>query len=468
MLTPKLCIIGAGSTEFTTRIVTDLFLIDEFKTIEISLMDIDPQRLKISEIVLKSIAKKLNKKVIISAHLNRKDALKNANFVLTSIQVGGYKPSTIIDFEIPKKYGLHQTIADTLGIGGIMRALRTIPVLEEICNDIDNVCPNAIWMQYVNPMAMNMIAINKIAPHLKSIGLCHSVQGTAEMLANDLGENIDNIVYDCAGINHMAFYTKFEKKSQNGKKENLYPKLKLIAEKIVRGELSSSRSLNPEIHGRALSEKVRYEILKRLGYFVTESSEHFAEYVPWFIKQNRSDLIEKFNIPLDEYIERCKASTKQWNNLEKSINTKTNIETALNGTNIHLENLKKSNEYASDIVLATMKNNPNKVYGNVSNKNYLIPNLPDDCCVEVPCIIDKNGIHPEKVKPLPLHLVSLIQTNISVQQLTVDAILNKKRESVYHAAMLDPLTSSQLSTDEIWQLVDEMLEAHGSYIPKLN
>ena len=468
MLNPKLCIIGAGSTEFTTRIVTDLFLIDEFKAIEISLMDIDPKRLKISEIVLKSIARKLDKRVIFSSHLNRKDALKNANFVLTSIQVGGYKPSTVIDFEIPKKYGLHQTIADTLGIGGIMRALRTIPVLEEICMDIDNVCPDAIWMQYVNPMAMNMIAINKIAPHLKTIGLCHSVQGTAEMLANDLGESINNIEYDCAGINHMAFYTKFEKKFKNGKKENLYPKLKIIAEKILNGELSSTRSLNPEIHGRALSEKVRYEILKRLGYFVTESSEHFAEYVPWFIKQNRTDLIEKFKIPLNEYIDRCIASTKQWQNLEKSIDTNSNIEVALNGTNIDLEKLTKSNEYASDIVLANMKNHAVKVYGNVSNKNYLIPNLPNDCCVEVPCIIDKNGIHPEKVEPLPLHLVSLIQTNINVQLLTVDAVLNKKRESVYHAAMLDPLTSSQLSIDEIWQLVNEMLEAHGSYIPKLN
>ena len=468
MLNPKLCIIGAGSTEFTTRIVTDLFLIDEFKAIEISLMDIDPKRLKISEIVLKSIARKLDKRVIVSSHLNRKDALKNADFVLTSIQVGGYKPSTVIDFEIPKKYGLHQTIADTLGIGGIMRALRTIPVLEEICKDIDNVCPDAIWMQYVNPMAMNMIAINKIAPHLKTIGLCHSVQGTAEMLANDLGESINNIEYDCAGINHMAFYTKFEKKFKNGKKENLYPKLKIIAEKILNGELSSTRSLNPEIHGRALSEKVRYEILKRLGYFVTESSEHFAEYVPWFIKQNRTDLIEKFKIPLNEYIDRCIASTKQWQNLEKSIDTNSNIEVALNGTNIDLEKLTKSNEYASDIVLANMKNHAVKVYGNISNKNYLIPNLPNDCCVEVPCIIDKNGIHPEKVEPLPLHLVSLIQTNINVQLLTVDAVLNKKRESVYHAAMLDPLTSSQLSIDEIWQLVNEMLEAHGSYIPKLN
>ncbi len=453
---PKLCIIGAGSTEFTKRIVTDLLLMDDFKSIELSLMDIDGERLKVSEVVIKAIADQLNANPTITSHLDRREALKGAEFVQTTIQVGGFKPSTLIDFEIPKKFGLRQTIADTLGIGGIMRGLRTIPVLESICSDIEEVCPEAIWLQYVNPMAMNMMAINKISPQIQAVGLCHSVQGTAEMLANDLGENIDDIEYNCAGINHMAFYTKFEKKKLNGMNEDLYPKLKKLAEKVVDGSYSSSRSQNAEIHGRTLSEKVRYEMLKRLGFFVTESSEHFSEYVPWFIKQNRPDLIKKFEIPLDEYIDRCKASIEQWENYEKAIVKDSQLETY------------KSKEYASDIIKAKVNNHPVKIFGNVSNENNLIPNLPFDCCVEVPCIIDEKGIHPQPVEPLPLHLVSLMQTNINVQKLTVEAIINRKKENVYFAAMMDPLTSSNLSTDEIWKLVDELISAHGDYIPKLN
>ena len=452
----KLCIIGAGSTEFTKRIVTDLFLMNEFKSLELSLMDIDPERLKVSEIVIKALADQLNADPKITSHLDRNEALKGADFVQTSIQVGGYKPSTVIDFEIPKKYGLRQTIADTLGIGGIMRGLRTIPVLEDICHSIEDICPDAIWLQYVNPMAMNMMAINKIAPEVQAVGLCHSVQGTAEMLANDLGENINDIEYSCSGINHMAFYTKFEKKSLNGENTDLYPKLKKLADKVVNGTYLSSRSQNAEIHGRALSEKVRYEILRRLGYFVTESSEHFSEYVPWFIKQGRDDLIEKYDIPLDEYIDRCEASVKQWKNFANALEKESKLETY------------KSNEYASEIMKAKVSGESTIIYGNVSNEENLIPNLPKDCCVEVPCIINKNGIEPQKVQALPLHLVSLIQTNISVQRLTVEAIMNKKRESVYHAAMLDPLTSAQLSIDEIWSLVDELIDAHGDYIPTLN
>ena len=452
----KLCIIGAGSTEFTKRIVTDLLLMNEFKLLELSLMDIDPERLKVSEIVIKALADQLNADPKITLHLDRNEALKGADFVQTSIQVGGYKPSTVIDFEIPKKYGLRQTIADTLGIGGIMRGLRTIPVLQDICHSIENICPDAIWLQYVNPMAMNMMAINKIAPEVQAVGLCHSVQGTAEMLANDLGENIIDIEYSCSGINHMAFYTKFEKKSLNGENIDLYPKLKKLADKVVNGTYLSSRSQNAEIHGRTLSEKVRYEILRKLGYFVTESSEHFSEYVPWFIKQGRDDLIEKYDIPLDEYIDRCEASVKQWKNYANALERESKLETY------------KSNEYASEIMKAKVSGKSTIIYGNVSNQENLIPNLPKDCCVEVPCIINKNGIEPQKVETLPLHLVSLIQTNISVQKLTVEAIMNRKRESVYHAAMLDPLTSAQLSIDEIWSLVDELIEAHGDYIPTLN
>ena len=451
----KLCIIGAGSTEFTKRIVTDLFLMKEFRSIELSLMDIDAERLRVSEFVIKSIAEQLNVKPIISSYLNRREALKGADFVQTTIQVGGYKPSTLIDFDIPKKFGLRQTIADTLGIGGIMRGLRTIPVLESICKDILDVCPNAIWLQYVNPMAMNMMAIDRISSDIKAIGLCHSVQGTAEMLANDLNENIKDISFSCAGINHMAFYTKFEKILKDGSKEDLYPRLKKIAKKVVNGEHTSSRSKNAEIHGRALSEKVRYEMLLRLGFFVTESSEHFSEYVPWFIKPGRKDLIEKFEIPLDEYIDRCEASISIWENHEKALNKESEIITY------------PSNEYASEIIKANVTNNSILINGNVPNSSSLVPNLPKEACVEVPCKINGRGIFPIKVDALPIHLTALMQTNINVQNLTVEAIMTKKREHVYHAAMLDPITSSQLTIDEIWSLVDQMIEAHGKFIPEL-
>ena len=279
----KLTIIGAGSTVFTKNIVVDLLTIEEFKSMEIALMDIDEKRLEKTYEVLMLVSKKINAKPIISKHTSRKEALLNADFVQTTIQVGGYKPSTIIDFEIPKKYGLNQTIADTIGIGGIMRGLRTIPVLLEIAKDIMEICPNALWLQYVNPMCSNMIAINKVYPELNSIGLCHSVQGTAEMLAKDLNEDFNDIDYLCAGINHMAFYQKFRKKSTG---EDLYPKLKSIAEKILNDEIVSSRTKQKEFYtNKNLHEKVRYEILRRFGYFVTESSEHFAEYVPWFIKK---------------------------------------------------------------------------------------------------------------------------------------------------------------------------------------
>ena len=231
----KLTIIGAGSTEFTKRIVTDLLLMDEFKSISLALMDINKERLDITEKVINSVSNRLGANPKIKKYTNRKESLVGADFVQTTIQVGGYRPSTIIDFEIPKKFGLQQTIADTLGIGGIMRGLRTIPVLEEICSDIKNVCPKAIWLQYVNPMAINMIAINRIAPEITSVGLCHSVQGTAEMLAKDLEEKIEDIRYDCAGINHLAFYTKFEKIHSDGSVENLYPRLNLLADQILNG-----------------------------------------------------------------------------------------------------------------------------------------------------------------------------------------------------------------------------------------
>ena len=452
----KLTIIGAGSAVFTKNIVTDLLSINAFKNMEIALQDIDTIRLKASHELLKVISKKLNASPKITSHTDRRAALVGSDFVQTTIQVGGYKPSTVIDFEIPSQYGLKQTIADTLGIGGIMRALRTIPVLLDIAKDVMEICPNAIWLQYVNPMCANMIAINKSFPGIKTLGLCHSVQGTAEMLAKDLGENIDDIDYLCAGINHMAFYKKFEKKINGSQKEDLYPRLKEIADKIVNDEILSSRSKEEsEYSNKVLHEKVRYEILRRFGYFVTESSEHFAEYVPWFIKQNRQDVIDKYKIPIEEYIDRCEISIKLWKKLEKDM------------TPIYDEPLKRSNEYASFIMDGVANNNEVTINANVMNDGY-IDNLPSNCCVEVPCVINSNGYTPQKFGRLPEHLAALMRTNINVQILTAEAAMTKKREHIYHAALLDPLTAANLSIDEIYSMIDKMIEAHGQYLPEYN
>ena len=427
--------------------------IDDFKKMDIALVDIDEKRLKISHELLDVIAKKLNASPNIKSYTNRKEALAGSDFVQSTIQVGGYKPSTVIDFDIPNQFGLKQTIADTLGIGGIMRGLRTIPVLVDIGKDIMDLCPNSLWLQYVNPMCSNMIAINNACPGIKSIGLCHSVQGTAEMLARDLNEKIEDIDYLCAGINHMAFYKKFTKKNGNGG-EDLYPKLKKLADDIVSDKITSTRSIGKDSESdKVLHEKVRYEILRRFGYFVTESSEHFAEYVPWFIKQNRQDLIDQYKIPIEEYIDRCENNIKLWDDLEKDM------------TPIHNQPLKRGKEYASYIMDAVANNNEVTINGNVMNDGY-IDNLPSNCCVEVPCLINSKGNQPQKTGRLPEHLAALMRTNINVQILTAEAALTNKKEHIYHAAMLDPLTGANLSIDEIYAMVDKLIEAHGNYLPK--
>ena len=449
----KLTIIGAGSAVFTKNIFTDLMFIDEFKKMDIALVDIDEKRLKISHELLDVIAKKFNASPNIKSYTDRREALVGSDFIQSTIQVGGYKPSTVIDFDIPKQFGLRQTIADTLGIGGIMRGLRTIPVLVDIGKDIMDLCPNALWLQYVNPMCSNMIAINNACPGIKTVGLCHSVQGTAEMLAKDLNEKIEDIDYLCAGINHMAFYKKFLKKNGD-KEEDLYPRLKKLADEIVNDKKISSRSMEKDRESdKVLHEKVRYEILRRFGYFVTESSEHFAEYVPWFIKNNRQDLIDKYKIPIEEYIDRCKNNIELWNNLEKDM------------TPIYNQSLKRSNEYASYIMDAVVNNKEITINGNVMNKGY-IDNLPSNCCVEVPCLVNSNGNTPQSTGRLPEHLAALMRTNINVQILTAEASLTKKKEHIYHAAMLDPLTGANLSIDEIYSMVDRLIEEHHNYLPQ--
>ena len=434
----KITFIGAGSTVFAKNLLGDILSFPELADSTISLMDIDPERLRTSEIVAHKVADFFGAKPKIEATLDRRRALDGTDYAISMFQVGGFRPSTVIDFEIPKKYGIRQTIADTLGIGGIMRGLRTIPVFLDICKDMEELCPDVMFLQYVNPMAMNTWAINR-ASKIKTVGLCHSVQGTAEVLAYDIGVPYNEINYICAGINHMAFYLKFER---NG--EDLYPKIRQVAE-----AKSYTRGY------RNLANHVRYEVLRRTGYFVTESSEHFSEYVPWFIKPNRSDLIEQYEIPLDEYIARCEEQLAEWES-EKA---------TLERGELDEQRYERSQEYGSLIIHSMQTGTPRIVYGNVANRG-LIDNLPQSCCVEVPCLVDKNGLQPTKIGMMPPHLAALQQTNINVQSLVVEAALTRKREHIYHAAMLDPHTAAELSLDQIWSLVDDLLEAHGDILPE--
>ncbi len=434
----KIAFIGAGSTVFAKNLLGDILSFPELADSTISLMDIDPVRLRTSEIVAHKVADFFEAKPKIEATFDRRQALEGADYAISMFQVGGFKPSTMIDFEIPKKYGIRQTIADTLGIGGIMRGLRTIPVFLDICKDMEELCPDVMFLQYVNPMAMNTWAINR-ASKIKTVGLCHSVQGTAEVLAEDIGVPYDEINYICAGINHMAFYLKFER---NG--EDLYPKIRQVAE-----AKSYARGY------RDLSNHVRYEVLRRTGYFVTESSEHFSEYVPWFIKRDRPDLIEEYEIPLDEYIARCEIQIAEWE-ADRA---------ALENGQLDEQRYERSQEYGSLIIHSMETGTPRVVYGNVANRG-LIDNLPQGCCVEVPCLVDKNGLQPTKIGMMPPQLAALQQTNINVQSLVVEAALTGKREHIYHAAMLDPHTAAELSLDEIWSLVDDLMEAHGDMMPQ--
>ncbi len=465
---PKISFIGAGSTVFARNLLGDILSFPELAESTISLHDIDEARLHTTEKVAQRIAKQLGAHPKIEATLNRRESLDGADYAICMFQIAGYKPGTVVDFEIPKKYGLRQTIADTLGIGGIMRGLRTIPVLLDVTRDMEELCPDATFLNYVNPMAMNCWAINR-ASKIKTVGLCHSVQGTAEQLANDMGVPYEEINYVCAGINHMAFYLRFERKTPGGV-EDLYPRLRQVVE-----------------DGRVPDwNRVRYEMFKRLGYFVTESSEHFSEYTPWFIKRDRPDLIEKFNVPLDEYIRRCEVQIAGWELTKDTIeNPGTPVDEeavaqkvkAAGGSEwdvrwitymaTNFDEISKSHEYGSYIIHSLETGIPRVIYGNVANKG-LIDNLPQGCCVEVPCLVDKSGIQPTKIGMLPPQLAAVMQTNVNIQGLTVEAALTGKREHIYHAAMLDPHTAAELDLDQIWHMVDDLIDAHGDWLPKFH
>ncbi len=427
----KITFIGAGSTVFARNLMGDILQYPALQEVTLSLHDIDEERLSTSGIVARKVAETLGVAPTIEATTDRRAALDGADYVISMFQIAGYRPGTVIDFDVPKRFGLRQTIGDTLGIGGIMRALRTIPVFLDIARDMQELCPAVMHLNYVNPMAMNCLALNR-GSDISTVGLCHSVQGTAAQLARDIDVPLEEINYLAAGINHMAFYLKFERDGAD-----LYPRIRQVL-----------------AEGRAPEDNlVRYEMLRRLGYFVTESSEHFSEYVPWFIKRDRNDLIEEFNVPLDEYLRRCELQIDHWRNLRLEMEAPD-----------YRPEIRRSMEYGSQIINAMETDEPVVIYGNVSNEG-LIDNLPPGCAVEVPCLVDCNGVQPTRIGALPPQLAALIRSNVNVQELTVEAALTGRREHIYHAAMLDPHTAAELSLEQIYALVDELIEAHGDWLP---
>lgn len=434
----KITFMGAGSTIFARNVLGDCMCTPALCEAEIALYDIDKVRLEESNLILSAINKNVNEgRAVIKTYLgveNRKDALRGADFVVNAIQVGGYDPCTITDFEIPKKYGLKQTIADTLGIGGIMRALRTIPVMEEFAKDMEEVCPDTLFMNYTNPMAM-LTGYMQRYTKIRTIGLCHSVQVCSEKLLQALGmeDKLEGRTETIAGINHMGWLLDIKDKEGN----DLYPQIR---------ELAAKKNAE-EKH----DDMVRYEYIKNFGYYCTESSEHNAEYNPLFIKSKYPEMIEKYNIPLDEYPRRCIKQIAEWAEEKNKI--------LADGKITH----ERSKEYASYIMEAIVTDTPYKIGGNVINTG-LIDNLPADACVEVPCMVDGTGIHPCHVGRLPVQLAAMNMTNINPQLLTIEAAATKDRNYIYQAAMLDPHTAAELNIEDIRNMCDELIAAHGDYM----
>ena len=432
----KICFVGAGSTVFAKNVLGDCILTPELGEFIISLYDIDPVRLEDSRLMLENINKKYNGKATIVASLNRKEALKDALFVVNAIQVGGYEPCTVTDFEVPKKYKLRHTIADTLGVGGIFRTLRTIPVLEEIFADMKEVCKDAMFINYVNPMAMITGYIQKyLWPN--TVGLCHSVQCCVQGLFETFKMNdlIDKCKWEIAGINHQAWLLKVTDLDNN----DLYPEVK-------------RRSLSGEYKDNMSWDLVRHDMMHRFGYYITESSEHTSEYTPWYIKDRYPELIEKYKIPLDEYPRRCVNQINDWKKMREKLVSE------------DIEH-NKSNEFAAGIINAVMNNVPYVVHGNVLNDG-LITNLPNGCCVEVKCLIDREGIHPTYIGDLPEQCAAINRTNINVQNLTIQAARERRKDLVYMAAYLDPHTGAELSMEDIKALCDDLFEAHKDWLPE--
>ena len=434
----KITFLGAGSTVFARNVLGDCMCTPELCRAEMALYDIDAKRLEESQIILEAINRNVNEgRARIRTYLgveNRREALSGADFVVNAIQVGGYEPCTVIDFEIPKKYGLRQTIADTLGIGGIMRALRTTPVMEDFARDMEAVCPSTLFLNYTNPMAI-LTGYMQRYTNVRTVGLCHSVQVCSEHLLKKLGmeDKLEGRRETIAGINHMGWLLDIRDREGN----DLYPEIRARAARM-----------NAE---QKHDDMVRFEYIKHLGYYCTESSEHNSEYNPWFIKSRYPELIERYNIPLDEYPRRCVEQIEGWEKEKESI---------LNdGKATH----ERSLEYASYIMQAVVTGRPYRIGGNVLNTG-LIDNLPAEACVEVPCMVDSNGINPCHVGALPLQLAAMNMSNINVQLLTIEAAVTRERNKIYQAAMMDPHTAAELSLDDIHSMCDELIEAHGDFM----
>lgn len=434
----KITFMGAGSTVFVRNVLGDCMRTPALWDAEMALYDIDAERLEESRVMLEALNRNINEnRATIRTYLgeeNRKEALRGARFVINAIQVGGYEPCTVIDFEIPKKYGLRQTIADTLGIGGIMRGLRTIPVMADFARDMEEVCPDALFLNYTNPMGILTGYMNRYTK-IKTVGLCHSVQGCSYWLLKALGmeDKIEGRRELIAGINHMGWLVKIADKEGN----DLYPEIRRRA---------AEKNATEKHH-----DMVRYEYIRRLGYYCTESSEHNAEYNPLFIKSKYPEMIEKYNIPLDEYPRRCVNQIAGW---------KKEWEGIMQGGEITHD---RTGEYASYIMEAIVENKPYEIGGNIINHG-CIENLPDDACVEVPCLVNGDGIHPCHVGRLPVQLAAMNMTNINVQLMTIEAAATRKKEAIYQAAMLDPHTAAELNMDDIVAMCDELIEAHGEYM----
>ena len=438
---PKITFIGSGSLVFTRNLCSDILLAPSLQDCTISLMDIDPRRLEQSRQIAQSIAERRKLRAKIEATTDRKSAIRDADYVITTFQQGGldaYK----LDIEIPQKYGVEQCVGDTLGPGGVFRALRTIPVLVDLCLELEDLAPDALLLNYVNPMAANCWAVDAATgrPH---VGLCHSVQGTSEMLAEWIGIPYTEVTFFCAGINHQSFFLEFRRG-----KEDLYP---LIWEAIER----------PDIYGK---EPVRIDLMKHFGFFVTESSGHASEYVPYFRKSAamvNEQLVPNFTDKINAWFDYGRTGGYLRHCLERIQRFQRDFDEILAADPA----TGRSHEYGSYIIEAVESHSPICINGNVPNTE-LIDNLPHGCCVEVLCLVDGNGVQPTKVGSLPPQLAALNRTNINVQELIVQAALNGSTEAVYHAVMLDPLTAAVCTLPQIRSMVDEMLEAQEQWLPQ--
>ncbi|MFN2489675.1 MAG: alpha-glucosidase/alpha-galactosidase [Actinomycetota bacterium] len=423
---PRVVFVGAGSVEFTRNILADLLTFARVEDLTIVLHDIDAERLATAEAMARHSAGRVGEPVAIEAHLERRRALDGGDYVVNEIQVGGYG-STLIDFDIPRSYGLRQTIADTIGVGGIFRGLRTIPVMLDIAADMAELCPDAWLLTYTNPMAMLPWAIHDGSHFRNVVGLCHSVRDTHRFLAETVDVPEEEVDFYTAGFNHQAFVLRFRHEGKD-----LYPRLDAVIE------------ANPD-----LARRVRVELYRRFGFFPTESSEHSAEYVPWFMHDDA--MIERFRVPVDEYLRRSEDNLSEYEEVRRALGGGGGLEVV------------PTHELASEVIHSMETGTEREVYGNVRNDG-LISNLPPECCVEVPCRISRAAIDPQGAGALPPQLAALNRTFLNVAELTVRAALEGSRAHVYHAALLDPNAAATLTPNAIVAMCDDLIEAHRDYL----